>query len=366
VPFVDLKAAYAEIEAELQPVLHDIMARGAFILGPELVEFESAFAGYCEAEACAGVENGTTALSLALKVQGIGAGDEVVVPANTFAATAAAVMHTGASVVFADVDPVTLTLDAASFEAAIGPATRAVIPVHLYGQAADMKAINAVARAADLKVVEDAAQAHGARYNGRRVGSLAELAGFSFYPSKNLGAFGDGGAVVGSDAELVERVRIIRNHGQSAKNVHSELGDTARLDNLHAAVLATKLRALDQRNAARRRIAAAYEERLADQSSWLELPQTGEGREHVWHLYVVHLDNRDALAEKLMAANIGYGMHYPIALHDQPAFADARIGGPLKVCEKSAARLLSLPMFPEMSDDQIDAVVSAVRGFGGG
>ena len=366
VPFVDLKAAYAEIESEIELILHDIMARGAFILGPELVEFESAFAGYCEAQGCAGVENGTTALSLAMKVLGIGAGDEVVVPANTFAATAAAVFQTGAGVVFADVDPLTLTLDPASFEAAIGPATKAVVPVHLYGQAADMRAINAIARVANLKVIEDAAQAHGARYLGRRVGGLGDIAGFSFYPSKNLGAFGDGGAVTSNDGELIERIRIIRNHGQSAKNVHTVIGETARLDNLQAAVLAVKLRALDVRNAARRRIAAAYQEQLADQANWLELPLTGAGREHVWHLYVIHLENRDGLATALKNADIGYGMHYPIALHHQAAFSDARIGAPLTVSEKSAARLFSLPMFPEMSDDQIDAVVGAVRAFGGG
>ena len=366
VPFVDLKAAYAEIEAEIEPLLHDVMARGAFILGRELVEFESAFAGYCETAGCAGVENGTTALSLALKVLGIGAGDEVVVPANTFAATATAVCHVGASVVFADVDPETLTLDPASLQAAIGPATKAVIPVHLYGQAADMRAINGAARAANLKVVEDAAQAHGARYFGRRVGGLADIAGFSFYPSKNLGAFGDGGAVTGNEVELIDRVRLLRHHGQSAKNVHSVVGETARLDNLQAAVLALKLRSLDARNDVRRRIAAAYGDQLNDQANWLELPRTAEGREHVWHLYVVHLDDRDGLAAAFKDADIAYGMHYPIPLHHQAAFSGARIGAPLTVCENSAARIFSLPMFPEMSDDQIDAVVSAVRAFGGG
>ena len=252
VPFVDLVAAFAEIEAEVEPALHDLMARGAFILGRELVEFESAFAGFCEAQACAGVENGTTALSLSLKVLDIGPGDEVVVPANTFAATAAAVCHTGARVVFADVDPVTLTLDPASLEAAIGRDTKAVIPVHLYGQPADMRPINEIARAARMKVIEDAAQAHGARYFGRRVGALADIAGFSFYPSKNLGAFGDGGAVTGNNKELIERVRLLRHHGQSAKNIHTVVGETARLDNLQAAVLAIKLKGLDQRNAARR------------------------------------------------------------------------------------------------------------------
>ena len=366
VPFVDLKAAYAEIEAEIEPILLDLMARGAFILGPELVEFENAFAGYCEAQGCAGVENGTTALALARRLLDIGAGDEVVVPANTFAATAAAVYHTGARVVFADVDPLTLTLDPASFEAAIGPATKAVAPVHLYGQPADMQAINAIARGANLKVIEDAAQAHGARYFGRRVGGLADIAGFSFYPTKNLGAFGDGGAVTSNDDDLIEQIRVIRHHGQSAKNIHSIVGETARLDNLQAAVLAVKLRALDASNAARRRVAAAYEEQLADQSNWLELPRTGEGREHVWHLYVVHLENRDGLAAALHNADIGYGMHYPIALHHQAAFSAARIGASLKVSEASAARLFSLPIFPQMSDDQIDAVVSTVRAFGGG
>ncbi len=366
VPFVDLAAAFADIEAEVEPVLHDLMARGAFILGRELIEFESAFAGFCEAQSCAGVENGTTALSLSLEVLGVGAGDEVVVPANTFAATAAAVCHTGAQVVFADVDPVTLTLDPMSLEAAIGPATKAVIPVHLYGQPADMRPINEIARAARLKVIEDAAQAHGARYFGRRVGALADISGFSFYPSKNLGAFGDGGAVTGNNKDLIEQVRLLRHHGQSAKNIHSVVGETARLDNLQAAVLAIKLKDLDRRNAARRRVAAAYQEQLADQSSWLELPAIGEGREHVWHLYVVHLDNRDALAAALKEAQIGYGMHYPIALHHQAAFEQARIGAPLAVCERSAARLFSLPMYPEMSDDQIDSVVRAVRAFGGG
>ena len=257
VPFVGLVQAYGTVAQELEPKLLAMMAKGAYIGGPEVAGFEEEFATYCEAGHCAGVDNGTSALRLILKALDIGAGDEVVVPVNTFAATAEAVCHVGATPVFADIDPLTCTLSPVAFEAALGPACKAAIPVHLYGQPADMDPILDVARANGLKVIEDAAQAHGARYKGRRVGGLGDAAGFSFYPAKNLGAFGDGGAVVSNDAELVARVKRLREHGQAEKLIHNEVGETARLDSIQAAVLRAKLASLDTANDGRRRVAGA-------------------------------------------------------------------------------------------------------------
>lgn len=364
VPFVDLAAAWRAVAGDVEPKILALMAKGAYIGGPEVEGFEKEFATFCEAAACAGVDNGTSALRLILKALKIGPGDEVVVPANTFAATAEAVCHVGATPVFADVEEETLTLDPAAFEAALGPRTRAVMAVHLYGQSADMEAIQAIAAMRGVAVIEDAAQAHGARYKGRRAGTFGRAAGFSFYPAKNLGACGDGGAVVSEDRTLIETVKELRDHGQPKKHLHARVGETARLDAIQAAILRVKLGRLEEANARRRRVAKAYCERLASESAWLTLPRVAPDREPVWHLYVVHCDERDVLLAHLQAKGIGCGLHYPIPLNRQDAFRDvARVAGPLAVSERSAARLISLPMFPEMTEAQVDAVADALRAF---
>lgn len=364
VPFVDLPAAYREIAGEVEPKLREMMSHAQFIGGAEVAAFEEEFAAYCGTSYCVGVASGTSALTLILRAMEIGSGDEVVVPANTFAATAKAVCLVGAHPVFVDVTADSLTMDPESFEQAIGPDTRAVIPVHLYGQPADMDPILAIARRHGLMVVEDAAQAHGARYKTRRAGSLGDAAAFSFYPSKNLGAFGDAGAVVSDDAELVEHIRMLKEYGQREKYVHRIVGENARLDAIQAAVLRIKLAGLDAHNQARRRIAAVYAEHLSSESGWLDLPIQAVDREHIWHLYVVHLDDREALKEALEAQDIGVGLHYPYPLHHQDAFKPTmRVQGPLTVSERSAARLLSLPMHPYMTEAQIGFVIEAVRSF---
>lgn len=364
VPFVDLPAAYREIAVEVEPKLREIMSSAQFIGGPEVAAFEDEFAAYCGASFCVGTASGTAALTLILRALEIGPGAEVVVPANTFAATAEAVCLVGARPVFVDVAAESLNMDPESFEQAIGPDTKAVIPVHLYGQAADMEPIIALARRHGIKVVEDAAQAHGAQYGNRRVGVLGDAAAFSFFPSKNLGAFGDAGAVVSDDGELAEKMRWLRDHGQRRKHHHEIIGDNARLDTIQAAVLRINLARLDVRNRARKRVAAAFTEGLGGERDWLELPAEAPGREHVWYLYVVHLDDRDGLKEALEARNIGVGLHYPYPLHHQEAFRPVmRVPGPLPVCERSAARLLSLPMHPNMTEAQIDFVVEAIRSY---
>ncbi|HLI25644.1 MAG TPA: DegT/DnrJ/EryC1/StrS family aminotransferase [Chloroflexota bacterium] len=364
-PLVDLHAQYAAIQAEIQAAIAEVLDRMQLILGPHVQAFEAEFAAYCEAAHAVGVGSGTEALVLALRAAGIGPGDEVITVSHTFFADCEAIVQVGAQPVFVDVRPDTQTMDPASFAAAITARTRAVIPVHLYGQPADMDEIAAIARRHGLFVLEDACQAHGARYRGRRVGTLGHAAAFSFYPGKNLGAYGDGGAVVTNDATLAERIRRLRDHGTVRKYEHYDIGSTGRLDELQAAVLRVKLRYLDTWNARRAAAAATYTAGLT--GTEVTPPAVRDDRTHVFHLYAVQAPRRDALRAYLAEQGIATGMHYPIPCHLQPAAREWSAGpGSLPVTERLAAHTLSLPLFPEITDAQLARVIAAVRAFSEG
>jgi dTDP-4-amino-4,6-dideoxygalactose transaminase len=361
VPFLDLRAEDASLHAALELAFGRVLASGWYVLGPEVEAFEREFAAYCRADGCVGVGNGLEALALTLRAYGIGAGDEVIVPSNTYIATWLAVTHAGARPVPVEPDLRTYNLDPSRIEAAVTPRTRALIAVHLYGQCADMDPINVVARRYGLKVIEDAAQAHGARYKDRRAGSLGDAAGFSFYPTKNLGALGDAGAVTTSDADLAERVRALRNYGSSAKNRHTVAGFNSRIDELQAAILREKLKALDAMNARRAEIARHYLEVL--ENTPLVLPYVPPWAEPAWHLFVVRTQNRDALASGLTAAGIGTMVHYPVPPHLQPAYAHLGLDeGDLPVSERIHREVLSLPLWPGLGDAEVEAVCDAIRG----
>jgi len=361
IPFVDLRAQYASIKPEIDAAIDEVLAAAAFIKGRFVRGFEEAFASFCGVEHVVGVGNGTDAIMLALTALGIGPGDEVITVAHTFTATAEPVVRLGARPVFLDVDPRTNTLDPGLLEAAITPRTRAIIPVHLYGMPADMDAINQIAGAHHLPVIEDAAQAAGARYKGRRCGSLGTISCFSFYPGKNLGAYGDGGAVATDNRELAEKVRMLADHGRTDKHRHQLVGVNSRLDALQAAVLKVKLSCLDRWNAARRSHATEYHRKLAGIRG-LELPQVPDWAEPSWHLYVVESRERNGLQATLKAARIETGIHYPIPLHRQPCYAGLGVGT-LPITERKGDVILSLPMFPELSSGQIDRVVEAIASF---
>jgi len=339
-----------------------VAASGWFVLGEEVAAFEREFADYCGARHCIGVANGLDALFLAVAGYGIGPGDEVIVPANTYIATWLAVSHAGATPVPVEPDAASYAIDPDRIEAAITPRTKAILAVHLYGHPADMHAIAAVARRHGLRLIEDCAQAHGARLRGRRVGALGDAAGFSFYPGKNLGALGDGGAVVTSDDALADRVRVLRNYGSRRKYENEVRGWNSRLDELQAALLRAKLPALDADNAARARAAAAYAQGLRGLP--LALPQASSDIEHVWHLYVVRSERRDALAAHLQRCGIGTMVHYPVPPHLQPAYRDlAPPAAGLPLTEAIHREVLSLPMGPTLSDDDLARCICAVRGF---
>jgi dTDP-4-amino-4,6-dideoxygalactose transaminase len=360
IPLLDLRAQYASIQGAIDDAIADVIARSAFIRSADVDRFEREFAEYCEAEACAAVGNGTDALYLALRALGVGAGDEVVTVAHTFIATSEAITQCGARPVFVDIREDTMLLDPEKLEAAITPRTKAIIPVHLYGQPCEMDEILSVAHRHSLKVVEDAAQAHGARWRGRRVGTIGDVGCFSFYPGKNLGAYGDGGAIVANDRSLIDTIRMLANHGRHSKYIHTCEGVNSRLDGLQAAVLRVKLRHLDAWNAARRRIAERYVSALA--TSPLELPTVRPECEPVWHLFVVRTADRDRLQAQLKENGIETGVHYPCPLHLQPAYQHLGLSaGDLPVTERVAARILSLPIFPEMTEPQADRVVTAVK-----
>ncbi len=359
IPLVDLKAQYAALRGDIDAAIARVIANTSFIMGPEVRAFEEAFAAYCQADHAVGVSSGTAAIELTLRALGIGPGDEVITTPFTFIATAEAISATGATPVFADIDPATYNLAPNAVEAAITPATRALLPVHLYGQPADMPALAAIAERHGLFLIEDAAQAHGAELDGRRVGSLGQAACFSFYPGKNLGAYGDGGAVTTNDALLAARLRKLRDHGRSSKYVHDELGYGHRLDALQAAILAAKLPHLDAANTARRRLAARYQELLAETD--LTLPSAPEGVAPVWHLFVVRTMRRDGLMASLRQQGIETGIHYPLPLHLQPAYRWLGAeSGAFPVAEAAAQQVLSLPLFPEMTDQQQDRVAAAL------
>ena len=355
VPFVDLQTQYESLRADINAALQGVLERGDFILGEEVQRFEDDFAKYIGTPHAMGVGSGLDALVLALNAYGVGVGDEVIVPANTFIATVLAVFAARAKPVLVDVDAATYNINPAAIEAAITSRTRAIIPVHLYGQPADMASILALAEKRNLIVIEDAAQAHGAMYDGRRVGSLGHAAAFSFYPAKNLGAYGDGGMVVTKDAGIAAKIRKLRNYGQRVKYEHTCVGINSRLDTIQAAILRVKLRHLDRWNAARAEHAAAYQAMLSE-SPYL-LPQTAPGRTHIFHLYVIQLDNRSEIQEPLSCRGIGTGIHYPIPVHLQEACSNLGYRrGDFPVTEGAATRILSLPMFPEMTPEQREYV----------
>ncbi|NLF38896.1 DegT/DnrJ/EryC1/StrS family aminotransferase [bacterium] len=357
VPSFDMKRQHEAIRAELDEALRRVVDSGWYILGPEVEAFEREFAAYVGTAHCIGVASGTDALTLAVRAAGVGAGDEVITVSHTAVATVAAIEMAGATPVLVDIDDRSYTIDAAQVERAITPRTRAIIPVHLYGQAADMDALMAVAKAHGLTVIEDCAQAHGARYKGRMAGTFGALATFSFYPTKNLGALGDGGAVVTNDAGLAERVRLLRQYGWRERYVSAISGMNSRLDEMQAAVLRVKLRHLDEWNAARRRIAAVYTAALEN----VVPPAECAGRTHVYHLYVIRSARRDALMASLKSRGIGTAIHYPLPVHLQPAYKAIAPPTGLPVTERIGREILSLPMYPELRGDEVDAVAAAVR-----
>jgi dTDP-4-amino-4,6-dideoxygalactose transaminase len=360
IPFLDVPAAYAELRDELGAAAESVMASGQLILGPEVTAFEEEFAAYCGTRHAIGVGSGLDALRLILLGYDVGPGDEVVVPSNTFIATWLAVSHAGATPVPVEPDPVTHNVTADAVEAAITPATKAIMPVHLYGHPADMDPIVGLGRKRGIPVVEDAAQAHGALYRGRRAGGLGDAAGFSFYPGKNLGAMGDAGAVTTDDDSLAERVRLLRNYGSKVKYHHDELGLNSRLDSLQAAFLRVKLQRLDDWNERRRAVAARYLERLAGVDGLL-LPSPEPWAEPVWHLFVVRHPQRDALQAALAEAGVDTIIHYPIPPHLTGAYARGFEAGRLPIAELLADEVLSLPMGPQLALADAELVAEAVR-----
>ena len=360
IPFLDLAATHALIEHDILDALQRVVRAGQFILGPEVEAFEREFAAYCGAEHCVGVGNGLDALFLILRASGIGSGDEVLVPANTFIATWLAVSHAGATPVPVEPLETSYNIDPAAIERAINSRTRAIIPVHLYGQPADMDAVKKIAARHGLLVIEDAAQAHGGRYKGNPAGSLGAAAAFSFYPGKNLGALGDGGAVVTSDADLARRIRQLRNYGSEIKYDHQLAGFNSRLDELQAAVLRVKLRHLDDWNARRRSAAAYYLSRLLP--ARIGLPAVPHFADPVWHLFVIRSERRDALRVALAAKSIETGIHYPVPPHMQPAYAHLEMpAGSLPISERLHAQVLSLPIGPTITQEQLARVVEIIN-----
>lgn len=359
VPFMDLVTQYQDIRNEVIPVVEKVMCKGQFILGEEVDSFEKEFARYCGAKYCVGVSSGTEALHLALRALKIAPGDEVITAANTFAATAFAISYAGARPVFVDVNATDHNIDVNLIEAAITQRTRAIIPVHLYGQPADMDRVLGVARRHGVQVIEDACQAHGAEYKGLRVGSLGDVGCFSFYPGKNLGAYGDGGAIVTNSGEVAEEIRLLRNYAQRKKNVHSAVGFNSRLDTIQAALLLVKLRHLDKWNEKRRAAAREYRKLLS--GSNIVIPSERPGVRHVYHLYVIQHERRDELLTHLKSQGIFCGIHYPMPLNQQGPYLSARtVPEGVPVSAKLSKNILSLPMFPEITKEQIVRVVEAM------
>ena len=360
IQFLDVPAAYAELRDEVDAAARRVMASGQFILGPEVTAFEEEFATYCDTRHAIGVGSGLDALRLILLGYGVGAGDAVIVPSNTFIATWLAVSQVGATPVPVEPDPQTHNITAEVVEAAITPSTKAIMPVHLYGQPVDMDGLTALGREHGIPVIEDAAQAQGARYRGGRAGGLGDAAGFSFYPGKNLGAMGDAGAVTTDDEALADRIRMLRNYGSKVKYHHDLPGLNSRLDSLQAAILRIKLRRLDEWNDRRRAVAARYLEGLAGVEG-LVLPTVAEASEPVWHLFVVRHPRRDALQRRLSDAGVDTIIHYPIPPHLTGAYAAGFAGRPLPVAERLADEVLSLPIGPHLSPADSERVAAAVR-----
>ena len=360
IQFLDLRAPHEELRAELRAACERVLDSGWYILGNEVKQFEQEFADYCEAKHCIGVGNGLEALHLILRAYGIGDADEVIVPSNTYIATWLAVSYAGATPIPVEPDERTYNIDPTLIEAAITARTKAIIVVHLYGQPADMDAINAIAKKHNLKVIEDAAQAHGARYKGNRVGSLGDAAGFSFYPGKNLGALGDGGAVTTNDPVLADKVRVLCNYGSRVKYHNEVKGFNSRLDELQAAFLREKLKKLDEWNERRKAIAVEYLSDLSDSN--LVLPHIPEWADPVWHLFVVRNLQRDQLQKQLSEAGIGTMIHYPIPPHLQGAYVELGYGaGAFPIAEQIHQEVLSLPMGPHLDKRQLQSVIDAVK-----
>jgi dTDP-4-amino-4,6-dideoxygalactose transaminase len=361
VPFLDLKAQYHSIKPEIDAAISGILESSQFVLGEEVAAFEREFAAYSGASHGIALNSGTSALHLAFLAAGIGPGDEVITIPHTFVATVAAIGYTGARAVYVDIDPVTFTMDPALVEAAITPRTKAIAPVHLYGQAVDMDPILEVARRHGLPVIEDAAQAHGAKYKGRPIGSLGVMACFSFYPGKNLGAYGEGGIVVTSNEEFAKKIRILRDWGQDRKYHHILAGYNYRMEGMQGAVLRVKLRHLEKWTEARRAHAKRYDSSLAGTD--LVLPVERPATRHVYHVYAVRTRDRQGLMKKLDGQGIQTGIHYPVPVHLQPAYQDsAWPQGSFPHSEKAADEVLSLPMYPEMTNEHIEAVSRAIHG----
>ena len=361
VPFIDLSAHHSPIRAELDSAIAEVIDCGAFAGGPFVEKFESEFAAYCGGKYAIGVGSGTEALWLVLLAAGIGPGDEVITVPNSFMATAEAITYCGARPVFVDVDDSTYTMDPAGLEAAITRNTKAIIPVHLFGQCADMDPILDFARRNELIVVEDAAQAHGAKYKGRTAGTMGTAGCFSFYPGKNLGAFGEAGAIVTNDPLLDQRIRTLRDHGQTRKYHHAEVGWNCRMDGIQAAVLRVKLRQLDRGNALRREHAAAYDSAFA-QIEDIRIPKVADYAEHVYHIYAVRLPEREHAIWLFSKKGIQFGIHYPVPIHRQKAYQSLGYGiGSFPVAESLAHELISLPMYPELAPSQINMVVHALQ-----
>lgn len=356
IPFLDLKAQYHQIKPQVDAAIMRVIESGQFVLGPDVTAFEERFAAYCGVGHCRAVNSGTSALHLALLAAGIGPGDEVITVSMTFVATTAAIIYSGARPVFVDVDPVNWTMDPSLVEAAITPRTKAILPVHLHGLMADMDPIMEIARRHGLVVIEDAAQAHGAEYKGRRAGSIGDLGCFSFYPGKNLGAFGEGGAVTTAQPELAQRISLLRDWGQETKYNHVLAGYNYRMDGVQGAVLNVKMDYIEEWTEARRFVAAHYDRLLA--SSPLVRPMPPEHCRHVYHVYAIHHPHRDATLKALHAAGIGAGIHYPVPVHLQKAYAGLGYKvGDLPVTEHLAGKFLSLPIYPELDPSQAAEVV---------
>jgi dTDP-4-amino-4,6-dideoxygalactose transaminase len=363
IPFLDLKTQYQQIEGELRPVLEEIMVNGAFIGGPYVAAFEKEFAEFCSVRHCVGLNSGTDALRFALMAGGVGPGDEVITVPHTFIATTEAISQAGATPVFVDIDQATCCIDVNQIKHRLTERTRAVLPVHLYGQTADMDPILELARRHKLAVIEDACQAHGATYKGRLAGSMGIAGCFSFYPGKNLGAFGDAGAVVTDDEKLAQTIRMLREHGQSRKYYHDMEGYTGRLDAIQAAVLSLKLKRLAEWNRKRRANASLYTELLSDIPG-VTVIKEAEFAQSVYHIYVILVDDRDGLQSYLAEKGVTTGLHYPLPLHLQKAYAPMGFKkGDFPVSERIAERLLSLPMYAELTTEQIGYVVTCIKGY---
>jgi len=364
VPYFDLTAQYRDLRDEIRDAIDRVCNKASFILGEEVERFEQAFAKYCGVKHCVALNSGTSALHLALLAAGIGQGDEVITTANTFIATVEAIIYTGATPVFADIDPATANIDPEKIEQAITKRTRAVIPVHLYGRPANLEAITKIASDHSFLIIEDACQAHGASFQGKRVGGFGHSAAFSFYPGKNLGACGEAGAITTNDEEMAKRMKMIRDHGQAKKYYHDIEGYNGRLDSIQAGWLSVKLRHLAKWNESRRNLAHRYHELLTKVKDSVVIPVEASWTKGVYHLYVVRVQDREALQARLGEVGIGTGIHYPIPLHQQKAYKHLGYKtGDFPVTERVAREIVSLPLFPQLLHSQQDQVASAVKEF---